>query len=145
MRFVAGDAGVSSLEPRGRAGQGLNVHRLLLARHQSENAGGHCPHADLADARAQHVNHALVRDADHRFAVDFDDPVTHAHSAALRDAAAQERTDDAVLQRKAELVLEIRPLDADLHHGTARHERQLHRAALATHLKSNNAQLTTDN
>ena len=54
--------------------------------------------------------HLFVRLVDDVDAVDFDDAVADAHAAALRDPAAQQRADHAVLHREAQLVLDIRPL-----------------------------------
>ena len=81
---------------------------------------------DLPDGGGQQVDDALVRHGHHALRVDLDDAVADAHAAALRDAAAQQAADHAVLHAEPQLVLRVRPLDLHLHHGRARHHRQLH-------------------
>lgn len=91
---------------------------------------------DLAGGGGEHVDDALVGDGDDGGVVDLDDPVPHPDAAPLRNAPSQQGADlsaiqplragteeggegtyDAVLNGEAELVLGVRPLDADLDDG----------------------------
>jgi hypothetical protein len=103
----------------------------------------------LANARGQKVDNALMGHSHHALAVDLDDAVANPHAAPFRDAAPQQRADDAVLHGEAELVLDVGPFDEHLDHWRTRHDRELDRrlrpAACANNNNINNTNNNTNN
>ena len=101
--------------------QPSNVLGRFLTSEQSEYRSRHSFHLDLADGIGENGDDLLVSDGDDGAAVDFDDAVSDAHAAALRESPAQNGANDAILDGKAEGAADVGPLQPHLHHRRAGH------------------------
>ena len=74
---------------------------------------------NLADGIGEYGDDLFVSDGNDGTAVDFDDAVSDAHAAALRESPAQNGANDAILDGKAEGAADVGPLQTHFHHGGA--------------------------